>query len=137
MNVTREEKKAEAIQRMKKWGIFSPTIDQFEKEDLISQSLPPVGACYWIEGEQLQRVKDFENENNALVYFVIHSYTNIGELESYLFVSDYKEDWPIDREDIKEGQQIVYVYNADDPWCSEMGSIGIELTPAAGLRRTW
>lgn len=137
MNVTREEKKTEAIERMKAWGIFDQTIDQFEKEDLISQSLPPVGACYWIEGEQLQRVKDFENENNALVYFVIHSYTNIGELESYLFVSDYKEDWPIDREDIKEGQQIVYVYNADDPWCSEMGSIGIELTPAAGLRRTW
>ena len=137
MNVTHEEKKAEAIQRMKEWGIFGPTIDQFSEEDLISQSLPPVGACYWIEGEQLQRGRDFENENNALVYFVIHSYTNIGELESYLFVSDYKEDWHNDHRDLAEGQQIVYVYNADDPWCSEMGSIGIELTPAAGLRRTW
>jgi len=137
MNVSREEKKAEAIERMKAWGIFGPTIDQFAKSDLISQSLPPVGACFWIEGEQLQRVRDFENEHNALVYFVIHSYTNLGELESYLYVSDYKEEWQYDREDLKEHQQLVYVYNADAPWCSELGSIGIELTPAAGLRRTW
>lgn len=137
MNVSREEKKIEAVKRMREWGIFGPTIDQFNKEDLISQSLPPVGACFWIEGEQLQRVRDFENENNALVYFVIHSYTNIGEMENYLFVSDYQEDWPNDHRDIREGEQIVHVYNADAPWCSEMGYIGIELTPAAGLRRTW
>lgn len=137
MNVTREAKKAEAVERMKALGIFGPTISQFEKSDLISQSLPPVGACFWIEGEQLQRVREFENENNALVYFVIHSYTNIGEMESYLFVSDYPDDWPLDRRDIKENMPLAQAYNADAPWCSEMGHIGIELTPAAGLRRTW
>ena len=137
MNVTREEKKVEAIERMKAWGIFDQTIEQFAQDDLISESVPPVGACFWLDKEQLQRVRDFEKEHNALVYFVIHSYTNLGELESYLYVSDYKEEWHYDREDIKEHQQIAYVYNAGAPEFSEMGSIGIELTPAAGLRRTW
>ncbi len=132
-----EEKKAEAVRRMKAWGIYPPTIRQFEQQNLISESAPPLGACFWVEGEQLQRVRDFEKRQNALVYHVIHSYTNIGELESYLYVSDYPEEWDMDREDIKEGQQIAYVYNHDMPDCSELGAIGVELTLAAGLRRTW
>lgn len=137
MTVSREEKKIEAIARMKMWGIFPETVKQFKNDDLISESIPPVGACFWIEGEQLERLRRFEKENNALVYFVIHSYTNIGELENYLYVSDYPEEWKMDRDDIGAGQQLCYVVNHDMPDCSEFGSIGIELTPAAGLRRTW
>lgn len=137
MNISREEKKAEAIARMKAWGIFAPIVKQFEKEDLVSESTPPLGACFWLNEEQLARVREFEEQNNALVYHVIHSYTNIGEMESYLFVSDYPEEWEMDRQDIGEGSQLVYVVNKDMPDCSEFGSIGIALTAAAGLRRTW
>ena len=137
MTISRENKKIEAIARMNKWGIFPATIEQFQEENLISESLPPFGACFWIMNEQLERVRKFEEENNALVYFIIHSYTNIGELENYLYVSDYPEEWEMDREDIKQGQQLCYVVNHDAPECSEFGSIGIELTPAAGLHRTW
>lgn len=137
MNISREEKKIEAIERMKAWGIFAPIVKQFEKEDLISESAPPLGACFWLNEEQLARVREFEEKNNSLVYHVIHSYTNIGEMESYLFVSDYPEEWEMDRQDIGEGSQLVYVVNKDAPDCSEFGSIGIALTAAAGLRRTW
>lgn len=137
MNISREEKKAEAITRMKAWGIFAPIVKQFEKEDLVSESAPPLGACFWLNEEQLARVREFEEQNNALVYHVIHSYTNIGEMESYLFVSDYPEEWEMDRQDIGEGSQLVYVVNKDAPDCSEFGSTGIALTAAAGLRRTW
>lgn len=137
MNISREEKKIEAIKRMKAWGIFASIIKQFEKEDLVSESAPPLGACFWLNDEQLARVREFEEKNNALVYHVIHSYTNIGEMESYLFVSDYPEEWEMDRQDIGEGSQLVYVVNKDMPDCSEFGSIGIALTAAAGLRRTW
>lgn len=135
--ITREAKKAEAVARMKKIGIYPETIKQFENKGYISQSLPPLGACFWIEGEQLQRVKNFEDKYNALVYFVIHSYTNIGEMETYLYVSDYEEEWADDREDIENSQCLAYVYNHDMPDCSEFGSIGFQRTPAAGLRRTW
>ncbi len=137
MNISIERKKTEAIERMKKIGIFSETIKQFEKEDLLSQSLPPLGACFWVAGEQLECICSFEKEYNALVYFVIHSYTTIGEMESYFYVSDYEEEWEADRCDLDSGSALVYVYNRDMPECSEFGSIGFVLTPAAGLRRTW
>lgn len=137
MNISREEKKTEALARMKAWGIFSPTVKQFKDEDLVSESAPPVGACFWLEGEQLERVRKFEEQHSALVYHVIHSYTNLGEMEAYLFVSDYPEEWEMDREDLKAGQQLAYVFNRDMPDCSEFGSVGVALTPAAGLKRTW
>lgn len=135
--ISRERKKEEALARMKIIGIFNGTVRQFRKDDLVSQSLPPVGACYWIEGEQLERVKAFEEKYNALVYFVIHSYTEFGEMDSYLYVSDYEEEWETDRCDLECGQTLAYVYNYDMPDCSEFGSIGFAVTPAAGLRRTW
>lgn len=137
MNISREEKKVEALARMKLWGIYAPIRKQFEKDDLVSESAPPLGACYWLDETQLERVREFEAQHNALVYHVIHSFTSIGEMESYLYVSDYPEEWEQDREDIKDRQQLVYVFNKDMPDCSEFGSIGIALTGAAGLRRTW
>ena len=137
MNVSREDKIKEAVARMKKMGIFSQTIEQFEKEGYISISEPPFGAYYWAEGEDLDRIHKFEQEHNAVVFMVIRSYTNFGKLDSMLFVSDYPEEWEDDNELLKENSALAYVYNHDDPWCSEMGSIGYRLTIAAGLARTW
>ena len=138
MTVSIEEKKEEAIKRMKKIGIFKPTIKQFEEEGLVSISEPPFGAFYWAEGDDLERIKNFEKENNALVYVVIRSFTNLGTLDSYLFVSDYRdEEWEMDREDLKENRQLAYVYNHSNSYFSEFGSIGFVTTAAAGLRRIW
>lgn len=137
MNVSREEKKAEAIARMKTLGIFPDTIQQFEKSDLVSISEPPLGAFFWLDGEDLERVKKFEEEYNALVYLAIRSYTTIGKMDSFLYVSDHPDEWPMDRECLTEGETIAYVFNHDAPDCSELGHIGIAHTVAAGLRRTW
>ena len=137
--INRVEKKVEAVARMQMLGIFPDTIRQFEKEDLVSISEPPFGAYFWAEGEELERIREFEKKNNALVYTAIHSYyRELGKMTSYLFVSDYKdEEWEMDREDLKQGQSLVYVYNHDEPIFSEFGSIGIKLGAAAGLLRTW
>lgn len=137
MNISREEKKTEAIARMKVLGIFPETIRQFKQEDYISISEPPVGAFFWAEGDDLKRIREFEKAYNALVYVVIRSYTNIGLMDSYMYVSDYGEEWEQDREDLKNNESLVYVYNHDAPDCSELGYIGITKTIAAGLRRTW
>lgn len=137
MCITREAKKAEAIERMKLLKIFPETRRQFERDDYVSISMPPVGAFFWAEGEDLQRIRDFEERQNALVYLVIRSYTTIGMMDSYLYVSDYQEEWERDRHDLETGEPLVYVHNHDMPDCSEFGCIGIELTCAAGLSRTW
>lgn len=137
MNASIDEKKAEALARMKQLDIFDQTIKQFENEGKISLSEPPFGAFYWIEGEELQRIRDFEAQFNALVYVAIRSYASIGMMDSYLYVSDYPEEWASDRELLKHGETIAYVYNHDMPDCSEAGGIGIAPTVAGGLRRTW
>ena len=83
MSVNIEEKKTEAIERMKALGIFPQTIEQFERDGYISISEPPVGAFFWAEDEDLQRIYEFEANYNALVYLVIRSYTTIGKMDSY------------------------------------------------------
>lgn len=125
MNVSIEIKKQEAINRMKALGIFAETIKQF-KGGQVSYSEPPLGANYWLNEEQEKIVKDFEEEHNALVYFVIRSYTEFGKLDALLYVSDYEEEWEMDREDIQDGYAIAYVYNYDIPDFSEIGSIAVQ-----------
>lgn len=137
MNVTREEKKAEALRRMKAWGIYGPTREQFRKSNLVSISEPPLGACFWVNDEEKADIEAFEKEYNALVYHVVRSFTSIGTMDCYLYVSDHPEEWQYDHDDLKEGRQCCYVKNHDDPWCSELGSVGLALTPAAGLKRIW
>lgn len=137
MNISVELKKAEAVARMKILGIFPEAIRQFEKDGLVNRSEPPLGALFWIEGEDLERMHKFEEKHNALVYAVIRNYYSIGKMDSYLFVSDNEEEWERDREELQNGSVFAYVNNLDDDECSEFGSIGVQRSPAAGLLRTW
>lgn len=126
MKVSREAKKAEAIKRMKVLDIFDETRRQFENADIVSCSEPPIGANYWLDDEQKKIIEDFEEEYNALVYFVVRSYTQFGKLDSFLYVSDYEEEWEMDNEDLADGYVYAYVYNYDMPLFSEIGSIAVE-----------
>ena len=135
MNISIEEKKAEAIRRMKMLGIFPETIKQFDA-GYVSRSEPPFGAYYWVEGEELEALRKFEEEHDYLVYMVVRSYTSIGMMDSYLFVGDDVEEWELDRDDLKDGYAFSYTVNHNAPDCSEFGTIGIKLSVAAGLVRT-
>lgn len=137
MKISIEEKKIEAIERMKKLGVYGQTIKQFDKEDRVSISVPPFGAFFWAEGEELEAMKRFEEEHNTLVYCIVRSYTNFGKMDAYLYVSDHKDEWADDREMLRNNETLAYVTNRDMPECSEFGSIGIRRTIAAGLARTW
>ena len=124
MNVSIEKKKQEAIERMKTLGIFSQTIKQF-KGGQVSYS-EPTGANYWLDEDQEKIVKGFEEEHNALVYFAIRSYTEFGKLDALLYVSDYEEEWEMDRDDLSDGYALAYVYNYDVLYFSEIGSIAVK-----------
>lgn len=137
MNASMEQKKAEAIKRMKMLKIFPPVIKQFEHDGTVNISEPPLGAHFWLDDENKKRVADFEKQYNALVFTGIRSFTSIGKMDSFFFVSDHKEEWPRDWEALTEQSALVWVYNHDMPDCSEIGSIGFGPTPAAGLCRIW
>ena len=116
-------KKVEAIKRMKAMGIIRDAIKQFEEDDIVMISEPPLGGLYWLNDEQKRMVKAFENEWDALVYLVVRSYTNIGVMDSIFYVSKHEEEWEMDNTDINENYACVYVINHDMPECSEFGTI--------------
>lgn len=124
--VTREKKKEEAIKRMKVLGLFKPCIKAFEKYDEL-QLTEPTGGLYEFgdNAEVNAKIKEFEEEYNALVYHVIHTYTQFGELYNFLYVSDYEEEWEYDNEDVKAGYAVAYVWNKTDEWMSELGGIAV------------
>ena len=125
--MTREEKKIEAIKRMKMLGIEEGIIKGFETEDLVAQSI--AGMLYYIdestENDLMAKVKEFENEYDAVVYSVITTNTNFGLLYSFLYVSNEKEEWDYDIEDLKDNYAMSYVYNASEPMFSEFGTIAV------------
>ena len=135
MNISIEDKRKEAVARMQALGIFPKTVDQFRRGHRVSISMPPMGAFFWAEGDDLKHIKEFEKEYNCLVYMVIRTYTELGTLDSYLYVSDYREDWLVERGDLAQGILYAYVYNLQEPMYSEFGSIGVVPTPARGLLR--
>lgn len=136
--INREEKREEALKRMKMVHLWDEAINEFEELGTVCYSEPTnmggykFGAVFALEDELKERVKKFEDEYHAFVWHVIHNYTEFGEWWTYLYVSDYKEEWKTDRADLKEGYPIAYVDTGD--WNSEFGSVQIK-SIAGGLLR--
>lgn len=125
--VSKEIKKQEAIKRMQALGLFKPCIKSFTKYDEVQLSEPTGGLYEFADNEELNaKIKEFEADNDALVYHVIHTYTQFGELYNFLFVGDYEEDWEIDNIGINDGYILAYVWNKSDDWMSEMGDIMVQ-----------
>lgn len=139
MNVSREEKRAEAVKRMKALGIYAETIRQFEQQGRVSTSEPPLGAFYWVDEEQAARIREFEEKNDALVYMVVRSYLQDDDkLDHYLFVSKYREEWDYELKDLMVNHRVpCYTYNYNAPWCSEGGFIVVQTTIAGGLKQIY
>lgn len=134
MNVSREMKKQEAIKRLKALKIIDDAVRQFEKDDVVMVTEPPMGGLYWLEDEEKEMVRQFEEENNALVYMIVRAFTQLGKMDSLLFVSDYEDEWEYDNEDIVDGYVMSYTVNYDMPECSEFGSIVVKPTFGGLLR---
>ena len=109
---------------MKELELFAPCIKAFKDRNEVQLS-EPTGGLYEFSGneELTAKVKEFEQEYNALVYHVIHTYTQFGELYNFLYVSDYEEEWEMDQNDIKDNYVMCYVWNKDDDIFSEFGTI--------------
>lgn len=139
MKVSLEEKKIEAIERMKILNVSRYVINLFENSDCVCISESAFGLWSEMREVDKKRVADFEKINSALVYLIIRgNYQELGMMDSYLYVSDYKdEEWELDREDLKHGQVLAYVYNHDEPMFSEFGAIGVKTTRIGGVTRIW
>lgn len=136
MKVSIEEKRAEAIKRMKAFGFFREAVELFEADGIPLSSEPPWGAFYALDEKQKAAVREFEEQYSGLVYSVIRSFhQELGVIDNLLYVSDESDEWPMDWTDIKSIRPCVYAVNYNTPEFSEFGFIAVKLGAGAGLVR--
>ena len=133
---TKQEQKAKAIEYMQKLDIYKPYIRGFEQNDRVC-FFERFGG-YWVdqEPEIHAKMKAVEETYNCTVYAITHEYTEFGEMWSFLYVSQYTEDWEYSLTDLEDGTYYVasYVWNKSDDFCSELGDIVVR-TFGGGLSR--
>ena len=116
-----------AISAMKSLDIYGPYIKKFEKDGTITL-FERFGGYYIDEHNELEllkKIRELEAEYGSIVYAVTHEIFPFGECYSFLIVSKYEEEWEVTLEDVREGYAFSYVWNKDDEWCSEFGTISV------------
>lgn len=138
----KEQQKTEALARMKMLKIMGNVCNAFRISNRVfyseRQNQIFDGILYWLDNEdEYVKIKnDFEKETGALVYHAQLTHTEFGDLLAFLYVSKRKSDWDIDKDMLKNGETIAYVYNLTDPNLSESGLIGVA-PRNGGITRTY
>ena len=127
-----------AIKCLNELNIYKPYIKTFEKDGTVT--LFERFGGYYITADQepelLNKIKEFEAETGSLVYAVTHEIFEFGECYSFLCISKYEEDWDLTLEVGPYGSYaFAYVWNKDDDWCSEYGTIAVK-SFGGGITRT-
>lgn len=128
-------KKEVAIKYMKQLKIYKPYIEAFREKEKVC-FFENFGGFYTDEEPEVQEKKfEIEKKHGVLVYAITHEYAEFGECYSFLIVTQYPEEW--DDLVISRGNKhaaFAYVWNKDDDWCSEFGSIGL-ISFGGGIKR--
>ncbi len=130
----REQQKAEAFKRMQILELHPNAINDFLYCDLINKS-ELCGILFWLDEEEQEIVKSFEDEHEAIVYHIIKDHTEFGTLLTLFYVSKHICEWERDNSDLKNNIQLCYVKNLDEDMFSEFGYIGFKKM-IGGLQRT-
>lgn len=135
MNITRDIKKEKAVELMKKLDIYRPYIKDLKNEDTVCYFENYGGYWTYQEPGLIEKVKELEEKHNCLVYAITHEYTAIGEMYSFLIITDYEEEWDTLLEKYEnQYYAFAYVWNKDDEECSEFGTIALS-SFGGGIRR--
>ena len=130
-----QKQKAKAIEIMKQMDIYKPYINGFEKQNKVCFFEQFGGFWVYQEPEVEAKMKELEKKYGCMVYAITHEYTQFGECYSFLIVSKYKEEW--DRCVVSEKNKhyaFAYVWNKDDDWCSEFGTVVVQ-SFGGGIKR--
>ena len=122
-----EERKIKAIELLNKLDIYKPYIKGFEEENKVC-FFERFGG-FWVdqELEVFKKMQEIEKEYNCTVYAITHEFTDFGECYSFLIVTNYKSEWKtLVTSDGKTHYAYAYVWNVDDEWCSEFGTVGVK-----------
>lgn len=129
------KQKEKAMELMNKMDIYKPYIKGFRENDQVC-FFEQFGG-FWVdqEPEIYNKMQEIEKEYNCKVYAITHEYTEFGEMYSFLIVTAYQEEW--NNLVYSKGNQhttFAYVWNKDDDWCSEFGSVTVQ-SFGGGIKR--
>ena len=131
----KQKPKAKAIEIMKQMDIYKPYIDGFEKEDKVCFFEQFGGFWAYQEPEVEAKMKDLEKGYGCTVYAITHEFTQFGECYSFLLISKYEEEWDmLVRSEKNKHYACAYVWNKDDDWCSEFGTVVVK-SFGGGIKR--
>ena len=122
-----EERKIKAIELLEKMDIYKPYIKGFRENNKVC-FFERFGG-YWVdqEPEIYNKMKEIEQEYNCTVYAITHEFTQFGECYSFLLVTNYKSEWKnLVVTENGTHYAFAYVWNKDDEWCSELGTVGVK-----------
>ena len=134
-NTTKEQRKQQAEKYLKQLDIYKPYIKGFMEDDNVCFYENFGGFWAYQEKELAEKIKEIESKHNCTVYAVTHEYTQFGECYSLMLVTDYPEEWEQSLvRDKSTFYTFAYVWNKDDDWCSEFGTIGVK-SLGGGIKR--
>lgn len=120
----------EAIFRMKEMNIWENAITAFKNGKVM---ISDVGGIFFDLDDFAKEFVEKIKSDGSLPYLVVKK----GNMYSVLYVSKYKEDWPMERYD-RKSEFIAAAAVMSDGYgldCVDYGSIGVRLTTAGGLDR--
>ena len=68
---SKEELKKEAVKRLELLKMNRNIIKEFEEENILNKSEGRLGILYWLDEKEQSMVKEYEKENDVLVYHII------------------------------------------------------------------
>lgn len=136
MNTTKEQRKEKAIEFMNTLDIYKPYINGFKNKDNVCFYEQFGGFWAYQEPELVEKIQEIEKKHNCTVYAITHNYTEMGELYSFLIVTNQKCEWKnlLYRDTANQYYAFAYVWNKDDDFCSEFGDILVQ-SFGGGIRR--
>ena len=126
-NPTQNDIFDESDRRMKALNLWDRVVLDYRQTGKVFQS-EVGGIIYDLDDNAKAAVKKAE-DMGFLPYHVIVSHTTVGAMYTVLYASKNTEEWSLERPD-KDGWLTAYIYNADCPEFSELGSIQVQ--PANG-----
>lgn len=121
----REKQKKEAIQRMNLLDLHRNIIENFRDKGEIYKS--EIIGFSSLNKEEIEIIEKWENKTGYLVYHVVLGDMLFGKTMSILFVSDFEDEWRMEKDIMVMQDRIVaQVENLDYKELSEIGFIDIK-----------
>lgn len=135
MKISKELKKEKAIEILNTLNIYQPYVQGFNDDDKVCFFEHYAGYWVYQEHEIEKKMREIEAKYNCLVCAITHEYTEFGECYDFLLITDHKCEWRTLIEKYQGGHAVfAYVWNKDDDWCSELGTIAVK-SFGGGIRR--